>query len=179
MNKKKIKQICQRFLIFVIVFSLICPGNLLTKQEKPGVMLRVTKLDGEVIKGELLKVEEDFLLLFLHESLTRVTISIKEIDIIEKKRKMTTSRGALLGVGIGFGVGVVTTFTVGKLQGYYMGEIAPVAFIIGLMSMIPGVAIGAIGGYELSYKTYPIKGKSQSTINIILHKLKKKARFKD
>ncbi len=88
MKRRKVKQIFQQFLIAVVVFSLICPGSLWAKREKAGAKIIVTKEDGQVVKGELLKVEDDSSLLLLHESLAKVSINIQEIDNIKVKKKI-------------------------------------------------------------------------------------------
>ena len=86
MNKKRLKQIFQQLLIVIVVFSLVFPVNLSAKGQKRGAKLRVTKMDGEVITGELLRVKEDSLLLMTSAAKTGVTININDIYKIRIKK---------------------------------------------------------------------------------------------
>lgn len=176
-KRKRIKQILQQFFIAVVVFSLICPGNLWAKREKPGAKVLITKLNGTKIKGELLKVEKDSLQLLVSETLNKVSIHINEIDNIEIKIESNFWKGALKG-GLIFGV-------LGFGVSYYFGRVDNEDSAVedglrtGVRSVVPGILVGglisAIPGF---YKMYQIRGKSPAKIEKIRKKLEKKARFK-
>ncbi|MCK4762793.1 MAG: hypothetical protein KAW12_11415 [Candidatus Aminicenantes bacterium] len=176
MKESKVKQIFRQLLIAVVFFSLICPGNLWAKKEKVGATIVVTKVDGQEVKGELLKVKNDSLLLLVPESLAKVTIGIDEIDTIFIKSKSKKGNGGLLGLVAGGAVGFLLVNS--ALQGVNDGS-------EGIFPVVAGVGCAAVGfiiGSGLSRaasksKTYRIKGKFPIQIKSILKKLNKKARF--
>jgi hypothetical protein len=184
MNNKRVRQILQQFFIAVVVFSLICPGNLWAKRK--GVQLQIAKLDGDVIEGELLRVKENSLLVMTYVS--GATIDINDIDEIQiKKRKTKSGTGALIGAGAGFLVGGVlgvkfvdvatddnTTFEASVQAGIIGGVICavPVAILGALIG-------GSIRGNYTTAETIDVKRIDPSQKKYILEKLKKKAREKD
>lgn len=174
MDRNKVKQVFQQFLIAVVVFSLICPGLLHAKKEKPGVYLIITKIDGQQVKGELLQVKDDSSLLLISEtpaSITKVSISINEIENIKVKKKSKNQAGGLIvgAAGIGFGVLLSSISLMGTKR-----RMLVVAIAGGM-----GLLVGSILGSGTYYKTYEVRGKLPSEKKDILNKLKKKARFKE
>ncbi|MCK5057930.1 MAG: hypothetical protein KAT34_14835 [Candidatus Aminicenantes bacterium] len=154
MKRRKVKQIFQQFLIAVVVFSLICPGSLWAKKEKPGAKIIVTKVDGQVEKGELLKVEDDSSLLLIsetRESITKVLINIDKIDYIKVKRKSKTLAGGLVVGAPAFALGIRT------------GSSLLAAILTGI-----GFILGAFLCSGTYYKTYEVRGKLPSEKKDIL-----------
>ncbi|MCK5058142.1 MAG: hypothetical protein KAT34_15930 [Candidatus Aminicenantes bacterium] len=178
MERGKVKQIFQQFLIAVVVFSLICPGSLWAK--KKGSYMALTKLGGEVIEGELLRVKENSLL--LKTSTNGVTIDINEVDKIWITKKSKVGKGALIGalvLGIpAFALGLLLGFIGAGLE--ESGAMAD-GILIGCAGTGAGLLFGTFAGGVASrgYKTYQLKGKSPDEIKYILWKLRKRARFKD
>ena len=84
-----------QILTVVMVFLLICPGNLSAK--KKGAQLVIDKQDGQVIEGELLRVKDNTLLVMTSAAETGVTIDINEIIKIRIKKKPGAVKGALIG----------------------------------------------------------------------------------
>jgi len=160
-----------RWLIPLVVFLLIYPGNLAAK--KKGAHLVVEKQDGQFIEGELLSVKENSLLVLTSGSETGVTIDINEIEKIKIKRKNKSGKGALLGAGACLLIGSVVGANNSVLRDYVGGK-------LGVIAAVPGALIGGIIGTMIpgSYKTIQVKGKSPSEIKKIMEKLKEKARFK-
>jgi hypothetical protein len=149
-----------------------------SSKERRGAKLIVTKNDGRQISSELITVKPNSLLLLDTEG-KDVSIGITDIKVIRIVRKSK----ALLGAGIGFGAGAL----LGPL-------LAPVIFHawheeydgpgVLLIEIPVGSAIGAIlGGITGALlgkdKTIQIKGMSDSEINEVLAKLRKKARIRD
>lgn len=182
MVRSRSKQIFQQFLIAVVVLSLICPGSLWAKKEKAGKEIIVTKEDGLQVKGELLKVEDNSLLLLIHESLAKVSIIVSEIDNIKVKKKSMAKNGAIIGalVGCFFGGYLVYSIFNSLDEEQSIRYIIIGAAIGGGLGAAPGLIVGGLadGIAPNRYKTYQVKGKSPSEIKEILKKLKKKARFK-
>ncbi|MCK5058168.1 MAG: hypothetical protein KAT34_16060 [Candidatus Aminicenantes bacterium] len=184
MKRRKVAQIFQQFLIAVIVFLLICPGSLWAKREKAGAKIIVTKEDGQVVKGELLKIEENSLVLLIYETLSKPSISIDEIDYIKVSWKSKAGKGAKIGalvLGIpAFAIGIVLCSIARGLEEMSRREVIPVVAIFGGIGTGAGLLLGAgIGHAQSDYKKYQLKGELPSQIKKVLKKLKKKARFKD
>jgi len=168
-------------LTLVIVFLLIYPGNLDAK--KMGSLLVVEKQDGQVIEGELLSVKENSLLVLTSGSGNGVTIDINGIEKIKIKRKKKFGKGALIGAGVGFLIGMIggsiDSNHHNESEGPGIGDGFHMGGIVGVTFAIPGALIGGIGAtISGDYKTIQLKGKSPSEIEKIMEKLKKKARFK-
>ncbi|UCH96874.1 MAG: hypothetical protein JSV88_08490 [Candidatus Aminicenantes bacterium] len=186
MNNMRVRQILQQFFIAVVVFSLLCPGNLWAKRK--GAQLQIIKLDGDIIEGELLRVKENSLLLMT--SVSGTAIDINEIDEIKiKKRKTKSGKGAAIGAGVGFVIGGViggSRYTEVIFDGGSptFGNRMLVGSITGALCAIPCALLGAsIGGsIPAGYKTaetIDVKRAHPHEIKYILKKLKKKARFKN
>jgi hypothetical protein len=181
-NKKKIKQIIQQFLTLGIVVLLICPVNLAAK--KKGAQLVIEKKDSQVIKGELLRVKENSLLLMTSGSVTGVTVDINEIIKLRIKRKAKFGKGALVGFLVGGSLGLALSRggsgnDSAKRNYDFNFEpsdwTGPIIILTGALGAGVG---GVVGLMTRSYKEIQVKGKSPSQIEKIMKKLNKKARFK-
>lgn len=170
MKRSEVKHIFQKLIMAVVIVSLICPGSLWAKRK--GARLVVTRLDGEVVEGRLLKVEENSLLMWVNTE--RVTINIKEIDNILIERKKKKRQGALIGLLVG-GVACYA-ITYHKYKYYWYNFLIIGGATVG--GALVGLSSGSFFGSSAKRsKTYQIKGKAQYEIKFILRKLKKKARF--
>lgn len=187
----------RRFIALFLVISFLgmnCAtyergeGLSLEPGQKPGAKLVIQKKDGQQLRGELITVKQNSLLLKESESGVDVSSDIWDIEtvIIEKKSK------ALLGVGVGFALGAAT----GTLIGYSMGDTDGAstslgagmltqllgsaefkAICTGLVGGILGAIIGGIiGSRSGTDERIQIEGKSDSEIKKILEDLRKKAR---
>ena len=175
MKRSEVKQIFQKLLMAVVIVSLICPWSLWAKKEKAGAKVIVTKEDSQQVNGELLKVEENSLLLLIHESLTKVSINIEEIGKIWIKRKSKTGKGALIGfLGGGAAGCIIGSNSDDTLIGWELACLAS-----GIVGALVGLFVGGTFGYfSPRSKEYQVKGKSPVVIKVIMKMLKKKARFK-
>ena len=157
----------------LVIFSIISlHGNLYAK-ERQGADLRVQKTDGQQLKGELIAVKQNSLLLKEHNSgadVTAVVSEIKTITIVKKSK------------ALGYGI---TGFILGWLVGYLIFEqlrndetqsSAARAALWGVVLAIPFGLGGAINGIDEVIK---LEGKSDSEVKEILGDLRKKARVPD
>ena len=175
--------------LFLIFYLLILSGNLYTK-ERRGVELVVQKKDGKQRTGELIAVKKNSLLLLDSEGVD-VSVNIGEIRIIKIVKK---SKSLVLG-----GIGLVSGAAIGALIGYLQGDDPPFilmgwgsrpigrgpslftddekALAFGITCGIAGGLLGAIGGASAGVdKTIQFEGKSETDIDKVLNKLRKKAR---
>lgn len=162
-----------------ISLSLILPSGALFGKERQGAQLEITKTDGTDIKGELIAITPDSILVLeggLNKSIKICDISV--VTVVKSKSK--AGDGALVGGVLG---GLLSFFdAVGNHQGAGLNfdvgtRIAMAAF--GTCSL---TGIGALIGSGSKFKVkevFPITGKSDSEIKEILTILRKKARFPD
>jgi len=172
----------KKLISLVLVFSLMaisCASFRTTggKREKHGAKLIVTKLDGQLIKGELIAVKPNSLLLLDTEG-KDVSVGIAEIKVIRIVKKSKAGKGALYGLLIGGVIGVAAGSIGGKDD--YMFSSSALAAIGGLAFGLYGALLGAgIGAVVGTDKKIQIEGKSDLEINDVLEKLRKKARIRD
>ncbi len=161
------------------------------RRKKHGANLVILKKDGQAIKGELITVKPNSLLLLDTEG-KDVSVDIEEIKVITVVKKSK----ALLGVGTGLLGGAGS----GAVIGASLWVIClPVVAIFGeagieswkddfqdflwngaLIGTGVGVLLGAITGSLLGIdKAIQIEGMTDSEIQETLDKLRKKARIRD
>ena len=154
------------------------------KRIKHGATLVITKKDGQQIKGELITVKQDSLLLLDTEG-KDVSVDIADIKVIRVMKKSQFWVGALSGflMGGAFGASLGISYAEkekskpGLLAGY-MADWAILGYGIGLgaIGALLGGLIGAAVGTD---KTIQIEGRPDLEINEVLEKLRKKARIRD
>ena len=168
------KNIISLFLVFSI---LLLSGNLYAKERK-GVDLIIQKKDGTQVRGELIAVKQTSLLLLERESGADVTVDIVDAQVItiEKRQILEwTAAGLLVGTGVGYLIGNSI-----ESSGKYTLDLG----IGSAIGAIIGSAIGLVGGVVVGLSTkgakkIQINNKSDSEIQEILEKLRKKARIKN
>jgi hypothetical protein len=155
-------------------------GISLEPGQKPGAKLVVQKKDGQKVKGELITVKQNSLLLKESESGEDVTAGVDDIKMITIVKESKT----LTGVGLGFLAGA----TVGAIIGYVVDEAIGKGDLIwgpehsallggAIGGLVGGISGGIIGANRS--KTIQIEGKSSMEIKGILEDLRKKARVPD
>jgi hypothetical protein len=170
----------KKFIALFLIFSLLTI-NCFPKRR--GINLNVTRTDGQPIKGELIAVKENSLLLLEKEVRVDVSINISDVKIITIKGPTTVLKltapillaalGAFLGGfvwwlssagGLGYiGAGIEESKKdQKKFAGYG-------ALILGCLG---------IGVMFATDKTIQIEGMSDSEIQETLKKLRKKARIR-
>lgn len=176
--------------LFLVFSSFVLSGNLYAK--KKGAELIVQKIVGQQVRGELITVKENSLLLLDSESGADVSVDIREIKLIEIVKK---SKSLAWG-----GIGLISGAVIGALAGYIEGDDPYMsggtgmfamtgpglfsaddkAFMYGFSCSIAGGAIGAIGGAIAGKdKIIQFEGKSETEIRKALNKLRKKARVRN
>ncbi len=170
----------KKYIALFLIFSILTlSGNLYA--EKKGADLIVQKVDRIRVKGELIAVKQDSILLLDKYSGADMAIDVRDIDVI----KIVRESGAPVVGGIaGLFLGGVTGYFIGYPQGDDGGFVIiskPLAGGIGAaIGGILGVLVGAgIGLAVEADKTIQFKGKSDSEVQEILEELRKKARVRN
>jgi hypothetical protein len=158
-------------------------------KERRGAELVIQKTDGQLIKGELIAVKENSLLLKEHDSGADATSVVREIKTITIVKKSKTGKGALYG----FGIGAIEGGLAGLLvepeeweetvnnevvteQYSRLGTVLFEVIFIGAIGALTGLIVGGFLGKD---KTIQIGGKSEAEIKEALEELRKKARVPD
>lgn len=152
--------------LFMVLLLTAFSGNVFAK--KRGADLLIQKKDGQQIRGELIAVKQNALLLLEHESGADTSVDINHIkDVtINKKSKV------LLGAGLGLLIGSCGGALVGSGMEFTLSQALVCAGLGALTGGVTGVVIG-------QDKTIPVEGKSDWEVKEILDKLRKKARVPD
>ena len=187
----------KKFVFLFLVFSILTLSIPLTAKEKKGADLIIQKTDGTQVRGELIAVKQNSLVLMERDSGADVTVDIKDVNIIKIVKKSKT-----LAWG---GIGLVSGAVIGVLGGYLSGDDytigatgfahtwpgpppgPPLSYTADEKALISGIACGIIGGalggiggaFAGADKTIQIEGKSDSEIQEILEKLRKQARVRN
>jgi hypothetical protein len=165
--KPKRNKLVSLFLVFSL---LVLSVNLYAK--KRGADLLITKTDGWQREGELITVKPNSLLLLDTEG-KDVSFDIADIKVI----RIVPKSKPLLGAGIGLLIGVVPGALIGYKVGWRTSEGAVYGGVIGgVTAALIGGFIGISLGKEV---TIQIEGKSDSEIQEVMDKLRKKARIRD
>jgi len=166
----------KKFITLFLVFSLLAlSGNLYAK--KKGAEIVIQKTDGTKVRGELIAVKQNSMLLTEFESGMDVSVDTDEMELITIVKQSKTGKGALYGFLIGGGIGIVLGYTADP-------DTPPsreaTAAIVGISVGLIGALFGGMWGSSKGKpETTQIEGKSASEIKEILEKLRKKARVKN
>jgi len=163
----------------LVAFSLLWLSGNLTAGERRGATIVVHKKDGAQVKGELIAVKQNSILLLESSSGTDLSIDVPDIKTVGILKKSNTGAGFGYGVLIGGAVGAgIGGLTVAKQAGWV--DISP-----GVAVLLCGVGVGLVGGLigvmvsGPSEQKIQIEGKSESGLQYELRALKSKARIPD
>ncbi len=166
----------EEIILLLFVFCLAVTSGDLIAKERQGADLLIQKKDGNKIRGELIAIKENSLLLLDTEGvdISVDTRDIKAITIVKKSK-------TLLGAGVGFLLGGIGGSLYATTTETYDSDLRPLAFIVyGGGGIILGALIGGITGASAGKdKTIQIEGKSDPDIREILSKLRSKARINE
>jgi len=168
-----------RIFALTVVFSLLMnSGNLIAKDRR-GAEIEVLRRDGQRVRGELIAVKQNTLLLL--ESWVQTDASV-EIDEIKLIKVIGTSQDLKLFTGAG--IGLVVCGGAGALIGYYVNRGSDIDIWIqtlekgAWLGAALGVALGGIiGAYLGRDTTIQIEDRSPQEAKAVLEKLRSKARI--
>lgn len=159
----------------LLVFSiLLLSGNMFAKERK-GADLIVNRTDGTQVRGELIAVKQNSLLLMDRDSGADVTVEVSDIGKIKIVNKSKHALGISLGLAVGGAAGTLAGYEGSKLF-WVFDERKTWAWIGGIIGMVSGALIGSLLSGP---RTIRVLEKSKTEIQEILEKLSKKARVKN
>ena len=166
--KKRFYKLAATVLAFLI---LVLPGAL-SARERRGANLVITLKDGQQVKGELIAVKPDSLLLLAGKDESVDLVGIRSIRIVKK------DKGGL-GAKYGLLAGWVGTLIYAKTQKGVVNQ-AGAALGAWLLFVPAGAVIGVVAGVMAGKdKTIQLEGKSESEVRQALAYLRGKARIRD
>jgi hypothetical protein len=164
-----------------LVFSILALSMPLTAKERKGADLIVQRTDGTQVRGELIAVKQSSLLLMERDSGADVTVDIEEISVITIAKKWKAGNGFLIGSivgavsGAGFAAYMMANPIFGKSE-FQVGGLIGATLISGLVVGVIGILISGLSSKD---KIIQFEGMSDSEIQEILEKLRKKARVRN
>ena len=165
----------KKFTAIFLVFSVFTLSIPLQAKERKGADVIIQKKDGAQVRGELIAVIENSLLLMEGGSGADVTVEVSDISTIKIANKSKSVLGISLGVAIGGAAGTLAGYEGSKL--FWVFEARKTwAWIGGIIGMVSGALIGSLVSGP---KTIRVLDKSDSEIQEILEKLRKKARIEN
>ena len=166
----------KKFTALLLIFSLVMLSANLYAKERRGATLIIQKKDGQQVRGELIAVKQNSLLLLDSETGADVSMDIKNIKVIKIRKKSMAGNGFLLGGSVGALIGLAAyRKPTGGMFTIDLGP-GPTALGGGIVGGLIGLVIGLVAGTD---KTIQIEGMTDSEIQETLDKLSKKARIRD
>lgn len=154
-------------------------SNSYAKEKKHGAELIIQKKDGQSVRGELLTVKGNLLLVMESGSLSGISVDIGDIHDIKIVKKSRFLKGLGFGLLIGGGGGALLGFLSGDdPPGWFSMTAGQKALLGGLAFGILGAPIGGIWGTIKGIdESIVLESRSPEEIKLILKKLNSKSRF--
>ena len=131
----------KKFISLFLVFSLVMLSVDLYAKERRGAKLIITKKDGQQIRGELITVKPNSLLLLNTEG-RDVSIKIEEIKEIVLMKRVNALGGAIAGFLVGgFVGGKISVSGVGPFSEKYSKKALIGILLGGALGLLAGVVI--------------------------------------
>jgi hypothetical protein len=164
--------------ILLILILLCLSANLIGKESR-GIMLTVHNKNGRLIRGELIAVKRNSLLLIDSESGRDVSIPTNSINVLEKGAVKGAVLGFLIGAGVGLALGLVWNSGTSDNDDDSFFD-----FDFDISPWLPALGLGVVGallGAAIVAKSNRseiviLDGKSQAERNTIFRELRSEAR---
>jgi hypothetical protein len=164
----------KKLLSLFLVFSIMMLSVNIYAKERRGAIIEIWG-KGRFIKGELITVKQDSLLLLNTEGKDE-SIDIVDIKVIEMK-KSKVGTGALIGfISVSGTILALNLMLIPVLDDFYFGDVIKVTAIYGGIGALIG---GTIGAFMKGSKTFQLERMAESEIQETLDYLRKKARIRD
>ena len=126
-RKGEMKANKKKFMALILIASLILLSSSVSAKGKRGAILIIQKKDGQKIRGELILVKLNSLLLIDSETSADISVELDDIKIIKIAKKSKLFKRGVLGALAGAGIGALITSTNDR-QGGLKGLNAAVFF---------------------------------------------------
>jgi hypothetical protein len=169
----------KKFIALFLIFSVLTLSGSIFAKEKTGADLIIQKTDGTQVRGELIAVKKNSLLLLERYSGSDVSVDISDIQgIIMKKSRLLL--GASLGFLTGVGLGALGTEIGWDIWSWAPKDTKTKYRIMAWVGAICGL-LGALIGTAIANdsEVFEFERKSDPEIHEILESLRKKARVPD
>ena len=165
-----------------LVLSLLLLSIPLTAKEKKGADLMVRKADGTEVRGELIAVKGNSLVLMERSSGADVTVNVDNVSLIKivKKSKAMENAGLIFLFCAGTGL-VLGSFANKEKSGFDIISESEMLIALGILTgLIAGGIVAVAGALEGKEENIQIKrGDDPRLKSLILQDLRKKARIQD
>lgn len=179
MKKGKIRARDYGLMILALVGCvLVSPGFSLAK-EKPGAMLRLEREGGRIVRGELLEVEGESLVILDNENMAKSSQNIRELRRIVIEKKSSFLKGMGLGLLVGGGGGAALGLLSGDDErGWFSFTAGEKALMGGIgFGLLGALAGGILGGLSSADESIDLTALSDYQKKMVLNKLATKSRF--
>jgi hypothetical protein len=166
----------KKYITLFLVISIVALSVNLRAKEKRGAELVVVKKNGSSVRGELVAAKKDALLLNLPYSSITFSVAISDITTITAGDRSYAGAGAHTGFLIAGFLGAVEAST---CSGWGCGEAEIIVGSAILHGLLGGLIGYGIGGLFTGKESYVFEDKTESEIQEILQKLRKKARVRN
>lgn len=170
--RNSMREVINSILFLCIILMLTAP---IPAKERHGADVLIRKIDGTEVRGELIAVKSQALLVLARTG-GDVTTPVSEIDYVKVIKKAHPWWGA--------GIGLLTGIACGMFYGAINpGTAEPAEFYVTAWPVVTGPAgalIGAISSGLFAFdKTYLIYGLHPGSVKTALNQLRKKARVRE
>jgi hypothetical protein len=163
-----------------LVFSMLVLSIPLIPKEKRGADLIIQKTDGSQVRGELIAVKNNSLVLLGLSPMVDVTVDIADLKIVRIVNRTNTLSSAGIGLLSGAVLGGAVGLAITDENSYWFRD-STADLVAGILfGGILGALLGGLGGLVSGTDdTILIEGKSEPEIKYEIEKLRKKARIKN
>jgi hypothetical protein len=166
------KKVIALAITFVLVVALEDLPLSAAKQRR-GATVLVNMSDGRKVKGELLAVKDDALLVYDIDAGQGRSIELGQVIQVKVLKKSKFWDGLLIGLGVALGMGICTTVSLGKEVD---DKGAAVATIFSISAPVTGLCGGLVGALAGMDKNFFLAGPSSQNRQQSLEQLTRYAR---
>jgi hypothetical protein len=161
----------------ILTLGMVMAGIPLAARERTGATVEVSLIDGRMVKGELLAVKEDALLVYDQDAGSGERLDLQQVNQVMVLKKSKFGQGLLIGLGVALGIAIYNSCT-GKTRGEHE-EQGGVVITFLMMSPLTGLCGGILGSVADIDKKISLDGVSTQIRQKNLEKLKRYARERD
>ncbi|MFB0564110.1 MAG: hypothetical protein ACETWK_00350 [Candidatus Aminicenantaceae bacterium] len=167
----------KKFVSLLLIFSLMPLSWSLAAKERRGAELIIQRIEGIQLRGELIAVKRNSLLLMEYESAATQDIPLDEIDVIRVVKESKAGKWTFYGLILGGGIGALSGYTADP-DALPSREVSAVigAVVFGLSGALLGKFVSEAAGKDVIFR---VRGRPASRMVSELEYLRKNARITD